>query len=36
MENVKLAPHWWQRPALEPTSVPQAGHNRGRATEGCE
>src|SRR5579863_2344535 len=30
-ENVMLAPHWWHRVAVEPTSVPHAGHSRGRA-----
>ena len=30
-ENVMFAPHWWQRVAVEPTSVPQAGQMRGRA-----
>ena len=31
-ENVMLAPHWWQRVAPAPTSVPQAGQSFGR---GC-
>lgn len=30
IENVRLAPHWWHRVAVEPTSVPHAGHKRGR------
>jgi hypothetical protein len=29
-ENVMLAPHWWHRVALAPTSVPQAGQSFGR------
>ncbi|HLW80531.1 MAG TPA: hypothetical protein VKS20_00670 [Candidatus Acidoferrales bacterium] len=36
MENVRLAPHAWQRFAVEPTSVPQAGHKRGRRCFSCE
>jgi hypothetical protein len=36
MENVMLAPHWWHLVAVEPTSVPQAGHNRGRMVFGSE
>jgi hypothetical protein len=35
-EYVMLAPHWWQRVAEEPTSVPQAGQSRGRITFGSE
>jgi hypothetical protein len=30
-EKVMLAPHWWHLVAVAPTSVPQAGHSRGRA-----
>lgn len=30
IENVRLVPHWWQRFAVEPTRVPQAGHKLGR------
>src|SRR5690348_5683225 len=29
-ENLRLAPHMWQRVALAPTSVPHAGHSVGR------
>jgi hypothetical protein len=35
-ENVKLAPHWWQCVAVEPTSEPHAGHSRGLPTFGSE
>lgn len=32
IEKVMLVPHWWQRFAVEPTRVPQAGQSFGR---GC-
>ncbi len=36
MENVRLVPHSWQRVAVEPTRVPQAGHKLGRRCFSCE
>jgi hypothetical protein len=33
-ENVMLAPHWWQREAPAPTSVPHAGQSLGRGCSG--
>jgi len=29
-EKFMFAPHWWHFVAVEPTSVPHAGHIRGR------
>ena len=31
-----LAPHWWHRFADAPTSVPHAGHSRGRICFGSD
>ncbi|MGH9687347.1 MAG: hypothetical protein ACRD5K_09670 [Candidatus Acidiferrales bacterium] len=34
-ENVRLAPHWWHRVAVMPTSDPQAGQIFGRGAAFC-